>query len=202
MNSSVDRDLPGVAVPLVAPSRVLLGLTILLLTPVAAAQEAQRRSTYERNTEPIALLTAHLGSFSPPISSKNPEALAYFDQGFRMMYAFPKPEAIRSFREAWKCDPVCDLLLGRGLGLGFVPERPDVRRGGAACLRRHPESALHEATSHREGAAFIDAMAVRYVETSIRTGAWSRIAPTPKPWRDARRPRLRETDERLVVPRC
>ena len=37
------------------------------------------------------------------------EAQAFFDQGFQMMYAFAKPEAVRSFREAWKRDPDCAI---------------------------------------------------------------------------------------------
>ena len=38
-----------------------------------------------------------------------------------MMYAFAKPEAVRSFREAWKRDAeLRHLLLGRSVGVGLV----------------------------------------------------------------------------------
>ena len=43
------------------------------------------------------------------MSSTNKEAQAFFDQGFQMMYSFAKPEAVRSFREAWKRDPECAI---------------------------------------------------------------------------------------------
>ena len=43
------------------------------------------------------------------MSSTHREAQAFFDQGFQMMYSFAKPEAVRSFREAWKRDPECAI---------------------------------------------------------------------------------------------
>jgi len=48
--------------------------------------------------EPMKLFPRALGKFTRPISSKNPEAQAYFDQGFQLMYAFGKQDAARSFR--------------------------------------------------------------------------------------------------------
>src|SRR5436309_12357364 len=41
-----------------------------------------------------------LGAFTRHISSSNVDAQRYFDQGFQLMYAFDKYDAIRSFREA------------------------------------------------------------------------------------------------------
>ena len=55
--------------------------------------------------DPIPLYTTGLGPFHRPISSTNKEAQAFFDQGFQMMYAFARLDAVRSFREAWKRDP-------------------------------------------------------------------------------------------------
>src|SRR5262245_43543796 len=52
--------------------------------------------------DPIPLYTTGLGPFHRPISSKNADAQKFFDQGFQMMYAFARIDAIRSFREAWK----------------------------------------------------------------------------------------------------
>ena len=59
--------------------------------------------------EPIRLYTTALGSFRRPVSSPNPEAQAYFNQGFQMMYAFARAEAGRSFREAQRRDPDCAI---------------------------------------------------------------------------------------------
>ena len=83
----------------------------LLWTAVspALAQTAPPRPVFERYSEPISLYTIGLGTFTRPISSANKEAQAYFDQGFQLMYAFAKPEAVRSFREAWKRDADCAI---------------------------------------------------------------------------------------------
>jgi tetratricopeptide (TPR) repeat protein len=64
---------------------------------------------YDRYTEPIQFYKTGLGNFKRPISTKNAEAQAYFDQGFQMMYAFAKAEAVRSFRESWKRDADCAI---------------------------------------------------------------------------------------------
>ena len=74
-----------------------------------AAQTPQPRSLYDRYTEPIQIFKTGLGRFSKPMSSRNTEAQAFFDQGFQMMYSFAKAEAVRSFREAWKRDPDCAI---------------------------------------------------------------------------------------------
>ena len=55
--------------------------------------------------EPMKLFPKALGKFTRPISSKNPDAQAYFDQGFQLMYAFGKQDAARSFRERRKARP-------------------------------------------------------------------------------------------------
>ncbi len=67
------------------------------------------RSVYDRYTDPIQLYTTGLGEFTRPMSSRNADAQAYFNQGFQMMYAFAKAEAVRSFRESWKRDPDCAI---------------------------------------------------------------------------------------------
>ena len=87
-----------------------LFLAISVLSSNAQEQGAQPsapKTVFERNTQPIELYKSGLGKFTRPISSSNKEAQAFFDQGFQMMYAFAKPEAIRSFREAWKRDANC-----------------------------------------------------------------------------------------------
>jgi len=60
-----------------------------------------------------------------PYLFENPEAQAYFDQGFQLMYAFGKLDAARSFREAEKRDPDCAICYWERPGPGFLSQRPD-----------------------------------------------------------------------------
>lgn len=96
-----------ICAPLVRGSLCLL---LMCLTWHLQAQEAIVRDTDPAGfDEPIPLYTNALGSFARPISSSSPQAQAYFDQGFQMMFAFAKPEAARSFREAQRHDPDCAI---------------------------------------------------------------------------------------------
>ena len=130
----------------------------------AHAQGQPPRSLYDRYTEPIQLYTSGLGTFTKPMSSANREAQAFFDQGFQMMYAFAKPEAIRSFREAWKRDPECAICYwGEAWAWGSYLNGPM-----SAEESPHAYAAVQTALSLKEQAtpkerALIDAMAVRYV---------------------------------------
>jgi len=52
-----------------------------------------------------ATLMSGLGNLHHPVSTANPEAQAFFDQGLRLIYAFNHDEAARSFRRAAELDP-------------------------------------------------------------------------------------------------
>ncbi len=94
-----------------------LSFTVVLSTASAQgpAQAALRdhdmtpESLPKNFNDPMALFPKALGRFTRPISSKNAEAQAYFDQGFQLMYAYDKQDATRSFREAEKRDPDCAI---------------------------------------------------------------------------------------------
>lgn len=58
------------------------------------------------STDPKSVsLMAGLSSLHHPVSTKNPEAQQFFDQGLRLVYAFNHEEAARSFRRAAELDP-------------------------------------------------------------------------------------------------
>ena len=150
----------------------LVGLILVLsVVPSSAqapgAQPAARKTVLERNSEPIALFKSGLGTFTRPISSTNKEAQAFFDQGFQMMYAFAKPEAIRSFRESWKRDPNCAICYwGEAWAWGSYlngPMSPDEAPHAYAAIQKALSLKDKYATANER--ALIDAMAVRYVET-------------------------------------
>ena len=147
-------------------SMTLLTLT-LLTAPFAAGQQHQHQTPPlpPDVAQAIHLYKAGLGTFSRKITTANPEAQAFFDQGFQLMYSFARREAIRSFREAWKRDPRCGMCYwGEAWAWGpnlNEPMFPEQSRFAYAAIQT--ALALKSTASPVEQ-AFIDAMAVRYVE--------------------------------------
>ena len=115
--------------------------------------------------EPIPLMTKALGTFTRPISSSNAEAQAFFDQGFQMMFAFAKIDAIRSFREAWKRDADCAIChWGEAWAWGsYLNQKMGTEDAPFAYAAIERAIALKDKASDVER-DYIDAMAVRYVE--------------------------------------
>ena len=115
--------------------------------------------------EPIALFKAGLGTFTRKISSSNPEAQAFFDQGFQMMYAFAKLDAVRSFREAWKRDPECAICYwGEGWAWGSYLNGPMSAEQSPFAYAATQKALSLRAKPRAKERAFIDALAVRYVK--------------------------------------
>jgi tetratricopeptide (TPR) repeat protein len=144
----------------------VLAAGCLAVAAPSASQRPATRSVYDRYTEPIAIFKTGLGTFTRPMSSTNADAQAYFDQGFQMMYSFAKPEAVRSFREAWKRDQECAICYwGEAWAWGSYLNAP-MRDDEAP----HAYAAAQKALSLKDRAtakerALIEAMAVRYVKT-------------------------------------
>lgn len=74
-------------------------------------------------------LFSGLGGISFPITTKNPEAQKYFNQGFMLSYGFNHAEAARSFFEATRLDPGCAMcwwgyayVLGPNYNAGMEPD--------------------------------------------------------------------------------
>lgn len=142
-----------------------LGLTIAAASTSGLAQHEMTSPVAARYHEPIKLYAVGLGPFTRPISSTNAEAQAFFNQGFQMMYAFAKTEAVRSFREAWKRDPDCAVCYwGEAWAMGSYLNAPmTAAEAPLAYAAVQKAIALKPKASEKER-AFIDALAVRYVE--------------------------------------
>src|SRR6187399_2638898 len=142
-----------------------LALAIAAVTSVAAQQHEMTSPTSQRYHEPIKLYTVGLGPFARPISSTNAEAQKYFNQGFQMMYAFAKAEAVRSFRESWKRDAECAICYwGEAWAWGSYlnsPMNAEEAPYAYAAIQRAVALKTHADDKER---ALIEAMAVRYVE--------------------------------------
>jgi tetratricopeptide (TPR) repeat protein len=116
--------------------------------------------------DPIKLLSGALGTFHRPISSTNPEAQKYFDQGFQMMYAFARLDAVRSFREAWKRDPNCAICYwGEAWAWGSYLNGPmPAEQSPFAFYALRKAISLKDVQASPVEKDFIDALAPRYVE--------------------------------------
>ncbi len=146
--------------------RIALAIGCVCVALSAAAQTPAPRSLYDRYTEPIQIFKTGLGTFAKPMSSRNAEAQAFFDQGFQMMYSFAKPEAVRSFREAWKRDPACAMCYwGEAWAWGSYLNAPMTAEEAPHAYAAVQKALLLKGPAPAMERALIDAMAVRYVPT-------------------------------------
>ena len=104
-----------------------------------------------------------LGVLSFPITTKNPLAQRYFDQGLRLAYGFNHAEARRAFRTAQKHDPNCAMCAwGEALVLGpniNAPMEPDAVAPAIAAVRKAQQNS---ASAGAREQALIAAVAQRY----------------------------------------
>ncbi|MCC7123265.1 MAG: hypothetical protein IT178_00340 [Acidobacteria bacterium] len=116
--------------------------------------------------EPITLLSTALGTFHRPISSTDAEAQRFFDQGFQMMYAFARLDAVRSFREAWKRDPNCAICYwGEAWAWGSYLNGPmPAEQSPFAYYAIRKAVSLKDVQASAVEKDFIDAMVPRYIE--------------------------------------
>ncbi|MCU1240280.1 MAG: Tetratricopeptide repeat protein [Candidatus Acidoferrum typicum] len=80
---------------------VLLALAMALCV-AGFAQEHEHPIPAKNKT---ATLMTGLGDWRHPVSTKNAQAQAFFDQGLRLIYAFNHDEAARSFQRSAELDP-------------------------------------------------------------------------------------------------
>jgi pimeloyl-ACP methyl ester carboxylesterase len=93
-----------------------LFLALLLLFPVSVF--GQHGHGPAKEPAPVALATG-LGDINHPVSTKNPEAQKFFNQGLAYVYAFNHLEAVNSFKQATQLDPQLAMgYWGIALALG------------------------------------------------------------------------------------
>lgn len=147
-------------------ARSLLGLSFTLVLLGFAAPAAAVHPRGNAKDEPFVELMDNLGDHSHAITTGDPVAQRYFDQGLRLMYAFNHAEAIRSFRAATQVDPDCAMAhWGIALSLG-----PNYNLAADAEQSKAAHAAVQQAKKLSGGAkphevAFIDALLLRYAET-------------------------------------
>ena len=133
---------------------------------LGVAAFAQHHHAPVKSGEKPVMLLKGMGSWTHPVSTANPEAQRFFDQGLNLLYGFNRYEALRSFRRASELDPQA-LMPYWGMAMAQGPHinmdldgDADMKasceavRTGLAVRGRAPE--------HERG--YIDAVAARCPE--------------------------------------
>jgi tetratricopeptide (TPR) repeat protein len=128
-------------------------LILSLIAPSTAIAQARQPYT----------LIAGLGTIHHPVSTANPQAQQFFDQGLSLIYAFNHDEAVRSFEYAAKLDPHLAIAYW-GIALALGPNinlDVDINRERAAYQAIQQALALSTQASSQER-DYIAALAKRY----------------------------------------
>src|SRR5919204_4005375 len=117
-----------------------------------------------------------LGNYHHPITTKNPEAQTYFNQGLTLLYSFNHDEAGRYFRRAAELDPEAAMPYW-GLALSIGPNYNDTAVDENRAKATH--EAVQKALERAPGASareqdYIRALAKRYPSANPKSD-WKRF---------------------------
>ena len=133
-----------------------LAAVLCLVLPVLA----QHHSSAQHSK---AMLIEGVGHSHFPVSTRNPEAQKFFDQGVAFLYGFNHDEAAISFQHAAELDPALAMAWwGVALVNGAnynVPSEPEREKAAYAALQKATALAPRATESER---AYIEALSVRY----------------------------------------
>lgn len=108
-------------------------------------------------------LMAGLGAISHPVSTKNPMAQKFFDQGLALVYAFNHEEAVRAFQRAAELDPQMAMAywgVAHALGPNYNMDIDAAREKQAYEAIQKALTLSVNSPAHERAA--IEAMAKRY----------------------------------------
>ncbi len=128
--------------------------------PMQLALAAQAAGTDDSAGPP---LWDGLGDLSFAITTTDPLAQKYFDQGLRLTYAFNHAEAYRAFRKARELDPQCALCYwGEAFVLGANINAPMAEGAMQPAFVALTAAKARAAGASERERALIDALAARY----------------------------------------
>ena len=111
---------------------------------------------------PVTLVTG-LGDLQHPVSTHNPQAQEFFDQGLRFIYAFNHDEAARSFQHAAELDPKLAMAywgVAEAVGPNYNdPADPDRYKRAHDAVQKAVDLSAGASPSEQ---AYIQAMAKRF----------------------------------------
>jgi tetratricopeptide (TPR) repeat protein len=137
--------------------------TVVLLLCLAVYVPAQTHEHHNMAApKPVTLVTG-LGNLHHPVSTKNPQAQKFFDQGLRFIYAFNHDEAARSFQKATELDPKLAIAywgVAEAVGPNYNdPASEDRFKQAHDAIQKAVDLSANASPSER---AYIMAMAKRF----------------------------------------
>jgi tetratricopeptide (TPR) repeat protein len=139
----------------------LLSIVVELLPMSATADHKQAGK--EVDTASSICLTAGVGAAHHAVSTKNPQAQQFFDQGLALLYGFNHEQARRSFQRAAELDPKLAMAwwgVAMAVGTNYnFPVEPDHAKTGYEAIQR--AISIQDNASEPEQ-AYINALACRY----------------------------------------
>ncbi|HEV7675521.1 MAG TPA: hypothetical protein VGQ12_13405 [Candidatus Angelobacter sp.] len=140
-----------------------LPISVLVAFVLSSPINAQQHPTHSQPAAKKATLMAGLGDLHHPVSTSNPEAQKFFDQGMRLIFAFNHEEAAGSFERAAELDPKLAMAywgLAEAVGPNYNdPADPDRFKKAHDAIAKAEELAANASPSEK---AYIAAMARRF----------------------------------------
>src|ERR1700758_2094578 len=134
---------------------------VLVLSAHAFAQEHSEHAAPAKAKS--ATLMSGYGTWHHPVSTKNAQAQAFFDQGLRQIYAFNHDEAARSFQRAGELDPKLAMAfwgVAEAVGPNYNDPASDDRFVKAHEAIAKAQSLAGDASESDKG--YIEALAKRF----------------------------------------
>jgi len=150
----------------------LLVLALALCAPAFSQEHAEHPAPPQAKS---ATLMTGYGDWRHPVSTKNAQAQAFFDQGLRLIYAFNHDEAMRSFQHAAELDPKLAMAywgVAEAVGPNYNDPASKDRFAQAHDAIEKAQTLAPDASESDK--AYIDALAKRFPadpESDLRAAA-------------------------------
>ncbi|MEN3364746.1 MAG: hypothetical protein V7606_2020, partial [Burkholderiales bacterium] len=135
-----------------------LAIALVLLCAVSVSAQHPSMGT----SKPVTLVTG-IGNQHHPVSTKNPQAQQFFDQGLRFIYAFNHDEAARSFQKASELDPKLGMAfwgIAEAVGPNYNDPASDDRfKQAHEAIQKAVDLSANAPANEK---AYIAAMALRF----------------------------------------
>src|SRR5215467_1253493 len=135
---------------------------VLFASLICCAAVSQQHPSHSGKANTVTLMSG-LGDLHHPVSTGNPEAQKFFDQGLRLIYAFNHEEAAHSFQHAAELDPKMAMAwwgIAEAVGPNYNdPADPGRFKQAHEAIQKASELAANASPSEK---AYIAALAKRF----------------------------------------